>query len=67
MGASVPAHLEGRLLRSNGTRFLLRPGHEDEGVEHVVVQRGSRLAIVEKVRDAAARIARRVNPRTGPA
>jgi len=58
---------EYELVRSNGTRFLLRPGHEDEEVEGVVVQCGTRPAIVEKFRDAVARVARKLNPRAGPA
>ena len=54
-------------VRASGTRFLLRPGHEDTRVERVVERRGTRLAIVEKFNAAIARAVRRLNPRTDPA
>jgi hypothetical protein len=53
--------------RSDGTHFLMRPGHEDTRVERVVEQRGKRLAIVEKFHAAIARAVRKLNPRTRPA
>ena len=53
--------------RADGTRFLIQPGHEDEGVERVVEQRGRRLAIVEKFHAAIARAVRSSDPRTEPA
>jgi hypothetical protein len=49
--------------RSDGTHFLLRPGHEDRRVERVVEQSGSRLAIVEKFHQRVAPIVRRLDPR----
>jgi hypothetical protein len=58
---------EYELARSEGTRFLLRPGHEDERIERVVAQHGSRWTMVEKISEAVARAARRLNPRTEPA
>jgi hypothetical protein len=58
---------EYELARSEGNRFLLLPGHEDERVERVVAQRGSRLAIVEKIGRVVARTARRLDPRAEPA
>jgi hypothetical protein len=58
---------EYELARSEGTHFLLRPGHEDERIERVVAQQGSRLAIVEKIGEAVVRTARRLNPRAEPA
>jgi hypothetical protein len=53
--------------RSDGARFLMRPGHADTSFERVVEQRGSRLAIVLKVNGAIARMARKLNPRAEPA
>lgn len=53
--------------RAEGTRFLMRPGHEDERVERVVERRGPRLAIVEKFHAAIARAVRRSDPRTNVA
>jgi hypothetical protein len=52
--------------RSDGTHFLMRPGHEDTRVERVVERRGMRLAIVEKFHVAIARAVRKLNPRTDP-
>src|SRR5438876_8030338 len=34
--------------RSDGTHFIVRPGHENRTVERVVERDGKRLAIVEK-------------------
>jgi hypothetical protein len=53
-------------VRSDGTHFLLRPGHEDTRVERVVEHRGSRMTIVEKVHAAIAETVRRLNPRVEP-
>jgi hypothetical protein len=58
---------EYELARSDGTHFLMRPGHEDTRVERVVERRGARLAIVEKFNAAIARAVRRLNPRTDTA
>jgi len=54
-------------VRADGTRFLLRPGHVDTRVERVVEQRGSRLAVVQKVNATIARMVRKLNPRAEPA
>jgi hypothetical protein len=53
--------------RSDGTHFLLRPGHEDTRVERVVERRGTGHAVVQKVNAVVASAARRLNPRTGTA
>ena len=53
--------------RADGTRFILRPGHEDTRVERVIERRGSRLAIVEKFQTAIARRVRKLDPRIQPA
>jgi hypothetical protein len=53
--------------RSDGTHFLMRPGHEDTRVERVVERRGTRLAIVDKFHAAIARAVRKLNPRATPA
>ena len=50
--------------RAEGTRFLLRPGHEDQRIERVVERRGLRFAIVEKIHAAIGRAVRRRDPRT---
>jgi hypothetical protein len=50
-------------VRADATRFLVRPGHEDERVERVVAWRGKRHAVVEKFNGAMAQIVRRLNPR----
>jgi hypothetical protein len=54
-------------VRASGTRFLLRPGHEDTRVEQVVVRRGARHAVVEKFNRVVAETVRRLNPRSQPA
>ena len=53
-------------VRSDGTQFLLLPGHEDERVERVVEER-ARYSIVRKVNRIVAAYARRLNPRAGTA
>ena len=53
-------------VREHPTRFLVRRGHVVPEVEEVV-RRRPRYAIVEKVDRIAARIVRRLNPRTTPA
>jgi hypothetical protein len=53
-------------VRSDGTQFLLVPGHEDEGVERVVEER-PRYSIVRKVNRIVAAHVRRLNPRAGTA
>jgi hypothetical protein len=64
IGATLDEYQE---VRATGTRFLLRPGHEDTRVEHVVERRGRRHAVVEKVNRVVARVARQLNPRAEPA
>jgi hypothetical protein len=49
-------------VRSEGTQFLLAPGHEDERVEHVVEER-PRYSVVRKVNRIVAAHVRRLNPR----
>jgi hypothetical protein len=49
-------------VRSDGTQFLLAPGHEDERVEQVVRER-SRYEIVRKVNRIVAAHVRRLEPR----
>jgi hypothetical protein len=48
-------------VRSDGARFLVRPGHEDQRFERVVADR-NQFRIVEKLH-AVGRLARRLNPR----
>jgi len=48
-------------VRSDGTQFLLAPGHEDGRVERVVEER-PRYSIVRKINRVAA-FARKLNPR----
>jgi hypothetical protein len=54
-------------VRATGTRFLLRPGHEDTRVEQVVELRDRRHAVVEKVDTVVAGVAKQLNPRAEPA
>jgi hypothetical protein len=51
-------------VREEPTRFLVRPGHEDESVARVVEQRRG-YDVVEKVNRTAAQVARQLNPRAG--
>ena len=51
-------------VRSDGTHFLIRPGHEDTRVERVVERRGDRVAIVKKFNAAIAKAVRRLDPRS---
>lgn len=55
---------EYELVRSDGTHFLVRPGHEDTRVERLVERRGDRLAIIKKFNAAIAKAVRRADPRT---
>lgn len=57
---------EYEVVRSDGTHFLLRPGHEDTRVERVVERDGRRMAIVEKFNAAIADTVRNLNPRVEP-
>jgi hypothetical protein len=64
----VPASMEQyEEVRSDGTTFLLVPGHERPEVERVVKQPHRRLAIVQKFNTVVARTVRRLNPRPEPA
>jgi hypothetical protein len=54
-------------VRASGTRFLVRPGHEDTRIERVLERRGSRHAVVDKVNAVVATITEQLNPRTDPA
>ena len=49
-------------VRSDGTQFLLAPGHEDERIERVVAER-PRYEIVHKVHRIVAAHVRRLDPR----
>jgi hypothetical protein len=52
-------------VRSEGTHFLLAPGHHEPEVEDVV-ERTEEFDVVEKVAPPMARIVRRLNPRPDP-
>jgi hypothetical protein len=59
----VPASLDDyELVRADGTRFLLLPGHEDTRVERVVRSR-RRYRIVEKFERTIAAVVKRLDPR----
>jgi hypothetical protein len=61
----VPATLdEYEDVRSDGTHFLLVPGHEDTRMERVVEKPHRRFAVVEKFNAIVARTVRRLDPRT---
>ena len=63
----VPVSLdEYEEVRSDGTQFVLAPGHENEDVERVVARRRG-YQIVRKVHDVVAAWARRLDPRAGAA
>jgi transcription initiation factor TFIID subunit TAF12 len=49
-------------VRSDGTTFLLAPGHEHDDIERVVERRG-RFHVVEKVQKTVRATVRRLNPR----
>jgi hypothetical protein len=53
-------------VRSDATKFLLAPGHEDERVERVVEER-PRYEVVRKVHRIVAAHVRRLDPRAGTA
>ena len=50
-------------VRSDGTHFLLAPGHSEPRVERVI-ERDEGYEVVEKFAARVARIVRRLNPRT---
>jgi hypothetical protein len=49
-------------VRSDGTTFMLEPGHEQDDIERVVERRG-RFHIVEKVQKTVRATVLRLNPR----
>ena len=49
-------------MRSDGTTFMLEPGHEQDDIERVVERRG-RFHIVEKVQKTVRATVLRLNPR----
>jgi hypothetical protein len=51
-------------VREEATRFLVKPGHEDDSVARVV-ERHRGYDVVEKVK-AAAKVARKLDPRAEP-
>ena len=51
-------------VRSDGTQFLLAPGHEDERVERVLRTR-RRYNVVRKVNRVVAAHVRKLDPRAG--
>jgi hypothetical protein len=60
----VPATLEQyEEVRSDGTHFLLSPGHELPELERVVKRPHRRSVVVEKFNSVVARTVRRLNPR----
>jgi hypothetical protein len=64
----VPARLDQyEEVRSDGTHFLLHPGHEVPEVERVVERPHKRFVIVEKFNSVVARTVRRLDPRAGAA
>jgi hypothetical protein len=64
----VPARLDQyEEVRSDGTHFLLHPGHEVPEVERIVERPHKRFVIVEKFNSVVARTVRRLDPRAGAA
>ena len=53
-------------VRDKSTRFVLKPGHENESVERVV-EREPEYRIVEKFNRTVASLARKLDPRAEPA
>ncbi len=51
-------------VRSDGTTFLVAPGHEQLDLERVVARRPG-FSVVEKMQTRARAIVRRLNPRRG--
>jgi hypothetical protein len=49
-------------VRSEPTRFLLAPGHDEPSIEQIV-ERTDEFEVVDKVAPGAARVARALNPR----
>jgi hypothetical protein len=50
-------------VRTDGTQFLLVPGHEDTQIERVVERPRRRFAVVKKFNAIVARTVRRLDPR----
>jgi hypothetical protein len=60
----VPATLDQyEEVRSDGTHFLLAPGHDLPALERVVKRPHKRSVVVEKFNSVVARTVRRLNPR----
>jgi hypothetical protein len=60
----VPATLDQyEEVRSDGTHFLLAPGHELPELERVVKRPHRRTVVVEKFNSVVARTVRRLDPR----
>jgi hypothetical protein len=59
---SVPCDLYER-TRANPTRFIVKPGHEEQDVE-MVVEAEEGYSVVEKGQLAARRVAQESNPRS---
>ena len=53
-------------VRANATHFLLKPGHENERVERVVLRMPG-YRVVEKINRTVAATVRRLDPRAQPA
>jgi hypothetical protein len=53
-------------VRSDGTHFLLAPGHELPELERVVERPHRRSVVVEKFNSIVVRTVRRLNPRADP-
>ena len=51
-------------VRSDGTTFMLAPGHEHTDIERVIDASRKRFHIVEKVQATVRETVRRLNPRT---
>ena len=63
----VPATLgEYEQVRTEPTKFLLAPGHEQGDIEDIVTER-ARYTIVDKVQDTVRRTVIRLDPRSGAA
>jgi hypothetical protein len=51
------------LVREDGARFLVAPGHEEPEYEHVLMRRGDRQVIAKSKDPRLARAARELDPR----
>ena len=55
--------LEYEQVRTDGTRFLVAPGHDEPAFEHVLKRRGSHDVIAKNKDPRIARAARELDPR----